>query len=150
MSGHIYHGPWINFDKGGVIRGATLTLSDRDGGLLTSFIATFVTLTGAQLWKVICFAIHQLRSTTQPRDALFHQQQAVWRNTNGPGGIAWVFLTQSWFCTFSVPCSVYSRRTPSLSNLCLIFTNQHLTQGKARPDYLGSGHFHGRFSLLHM
>lgn len=98
MTSHIYHGPWINFGNGGYITGATVTLSDRSGGLLTSFIATFVTLVGAQLWKILAFAIHQIRSTTEPEDALFHQQQTIWRNTTNPGGTSWTFLQQAWYC----------------------------------------------------
>lgn len=84
---------WSN----GPIKGATLTLSERDGGLLISFVATFVTIVGAQLWRVISFLIHQVRSTNGPRDGLHHQQQAIFRNASTPGGAAWSFLLQTWY-----------------------------------------------------
>lgn len=98
MSTHVYHGPWVNWGRGDLITGATLTLSEQSGGLLTSFIATFVTIVGAQLWKILSFTIHQSRSTTIPVDGLHHQQQIIWRNTPGPGGAAWTFAQQAWAC----------------------------------------------------
>lgn len=57
MSAHIYRGPWINWSHG-LIAGATVTLGEREGGLLTAFIATFVTIVGAELWKIICYISH--------------------------------------------------------------------------------------------
>lgn len=95
MSSYIYHGPWINWSHG-LIAGATITLGEREGGLLTAFIATFVTIVGAELWKTVCYASHQLRSTNLPRDGLYHQQQVILRNTGGAAGTAWLFLQQAW------------------------------------------------------
>lgn len=96
MTAHIYHGVWINWSKG-LISGATITLGERDGGLLTAFIATFVTIVGAELWKIICYVSHQLRSKQEPQDGLYHQQQIILRTSPTPGGAAWTFLQQSWF-----------------------------------------------------
>lgn len=93
MSSYIYHGPWINWESG-LIRGATITLGERNGGLLTAFIATFVTLVGAELWKIIRYAIHQFRSRDRPSDGLYHQQQVILRNSPTPGGAAWLFTQQ--------------------------------------------------------
>lgn len=92
----VYRGVWINWEQG-VVRGATLTVSERDGALLISFIATFVTICGAQLWRIISYAAHQTRSTSEPRDGLHHQQQAIFRNASTPGGAAWSFLLQFWY-----------------------------------------------------
>src|SRR4051794_20253796 len=95
MATHIHHGPWINWSHG-LIQGATITLGERDGGLLTAFIATFVTIVGAGLWKIICYTSHQLRSTPTPQDGLHHQQQVILKNSTGPAGTAWLFLQQTW------------------------------------------------------
>ena len=91
----IYTGPWVNWSHG-LVLGSTITLSARNGAILTSFIATFVTMVGAQLWKMLCFLIHQTRVTQEPRDGLYHQHQNVFRNSSTPGGAAWYFMLQSW------------------------------------------------------
>ena len=95
MSAHIHHGPWINWSHG-LIGGATITIGDREGGLLTAFIATFVTIVGAELWKIICYISHQVRSKHAPQDGLYHQQQVIFRTSPTPGGAAWLFLQQTW------------------------------------------------------
>jgi hypothetical protein len=88
---HIYTGLWVNWSHG-LVLGSTLTLSARDGGLLTSFLATFITVVGAQLWRILSFCFHQLRSSRGPRDGLHHQHQNIFRNTSSPAGAAWSFL----------------------------------------------------------
>ncbi|KAF7507093.1 hypothetical protein GJ744_010906 [Endocarpon pusillum] len=91
----IYTGFWVNWSHGRVL-GSTITLSARNSALLTSFIATFVTIVGAQLWKILCFIFHQRRTSQKPKDGLYHQQQNVFRNSSTPGGAAWSFILQSW------------------------------------------------------
>lgn len=88
MSSHIYHGAWINWSRG-LVTGATITLGEREGGLLTAFIATFVTIVGAELWKISCYVFHQIRSKQEPQDGLYHQQQVILRTYPTPGGAAW-------------------------------------------------------------
>ncbi|EKG09753.1 hypothetical protein MPH_13186 [Macrophomina phaseolina MS6] len=83
----IYEGIWINWSRGRIL-GSTITLNRRDGGLLISFIALFVTFVGTASWRIICFALHHHLSSEAPRDALYHQQQAVLRNSaNGSSGL---------------------------------------------------------------
>lgn len=96
MSTPIYKGVWINWSQNPVL-GATLTLGERESGLLTAFIATFVTVVAAQLWKILSFTIHQARSRRALRDGLYHQQQVVFRNSVTPGSAAWTFLLQLWY-----------------------------------------------------
>ena len=93
---HIYTGLWVNWSHG-LVLGSTLTLSARDGGLLTSFLATFVTIVGAQLWRVLSYCFHQIRSSRGPQDGLHHQHQNIFRNTTSPGGAAWSFLLMCHF-----------------------------------------------------
>lgn len=63
-----------------------MTLSERDGELLTAFLGIFVTAAGASCWKIMSFALHQHRSPRDPRDGIHHQQQAILRNSGSPFG----------------------------------------------------------------
>lgn len=76
----VYLGPWINWSQGRIL-GATITLTKRDAGLLTSFIALFVGVAGAAFWRLACFGLHQYLSSNNPQDGLYHQRQAILRNT---------------------------------------------------------------------
>ncbi|KAI8625216.1 hypothetical protein F5Y19DRAFT_479921 [Xylariaceae sp. FL1651] len=88
----VHTGLWINWSNGRVF-GATLTLTRSDGALLTAFLALTVTVIGAQLWRIFCFTTHYLLSSaTKPGDALYHQIQAVLRNTSEPAGGVVKFL----------------------------------------------------------
>lgn len=91
----VYTGPWINWSKG-LVLGSTITLSSRNGAVLTAFIATFIAIVSALLWKILCFGLHQSRVSQGPKDGLYHQQQNVFRNSGTPGGAAWSFMLQSW------------------------------------------------------
>ena len=95
MATRIYHGAWINWTDGAVL-GATITVSSRDGNLVISFIAAFITIVGAQLWRILSYIVHQFRSSKNPQDGLHYQQQNILRNNSSPGGAAWLFLQQSW------------------------------------------------------
>jgi hypothetical protein len=55
-------------------------LPQAQGFVLVSFLTLFVQFSGACLWRVVCFILHQGRSTTTPRDGLFQQQQIILRN----------------------------------------------------------------------
>jgi hypothetical protein len=92
----IYTGFWINRSQVPVL-GSTITLSARDGAILISFIATFITVVGAQLWRILSFFFHQIRVSQAPKDGLYHQHQNVFRNTSAPGDAAWLFLLQAWY-----------------------------------------------------
>lgn len=92
----IYTGPWVNWEKE-LLHGSTVTLSARNSAILTSFLATFITIVGTQLWKILCFLFHQSRVSQEPKDGLYHQHQNVLRNSSTPGGAAWSFMLQSWY-----------------------------------------------------
>lgn len=78
----VYLGVWTNWSRGGRISGSTITLSHRNGALLTAFLAIFVTYLGSRLWRISCFVIHQLLlSETTPQDGLYHQRQTTLRTT---------------------------------------------------------------------
>ena len=78
----VYLGVWTNWSKGGRISGSVITISHRNGALLTAFLALFITFTSSRLWRIACFALHQLLlSEAVPQDGLYHQRQAILRNT---------------------------------------------------------------------
>ena len=87
---YIYTGHWINWSRGAIL-GSTLTLSTRDGGLLTAFIAIFVTLAGAAFWKILSYLLHQYRASEEYQPAIHQQEQLVLRNTTSPADAAWQF-----------------------------------------------------------
>lgn len=83
----VYNGAWINWTHGRVL-GLTLTLNRRQGDLLIAFTALFVTIVGTSFWRIACFLIHSLYSSEGAQDGLYHQRQAILRNSaNGTSGL---------------------------------------------------------------
>ncbi|KAL9638460.1 MAG: hypothetical protein Q9164_001539 [Protoblastenia rupestris] len=91
----IYTGPWINWSRG-LVLGSTITLSQRDAGLLTAFLGIFVTAAGAACWRLLSYAVHQHRAKEAPRDGLHHQQQVILRNNNTSGAV-WQLAQLVWY-----------------------------------------------------
>ncbi|KAL9620224.1 MAG: hypothetical protein Q9160_005233 [Pyrenula sp. 1 TL-2023] len=84
----IYVGTWTNWSRGRVL-GATLTLTHHNGALLTAFLALFVSFVGTGFWRIIKFALHQCLASEAPNDGLYHQTQAILRNSeNGFTSVA--------------------------------------------------------------
>src|SRR5689334_19332660 len=91
----IYRGVWTNWSHGKVL-GSTLTLTQRDGNLLVAFLALFVAYAGTSFFHLTCFVLHYIFSsrnspkisTKEPckatHHALYHQRQAILRNSSGP------------------------------------------------------------------
>ncbi|OJD30592.1 cytochrome p450 protein [Diplodia corticola] len=91
----IHVGTWTNWSYGRIL-GVTLTLPRREGDLLIAFFALFVTIVGTSVWRISCFTLHQLYSREAARDGLYHQRQAILRNSaNGASGL-WSFLQVTW------------------------------------------------------
>ena len=92
---NVHLGFWINWSYGR-ISGATLTLSQENGGLLIAFLAIFVALVSKSYWRIVCFCLHSMLSSKSPQDALYHQRQAILRNsTTAEIGIA-SFIRMFW------------------------------------------------------
>ena len=87
----IYTGPWINWARGSIL-GSTITLTQRDGQLLTAFLSLLVTLAGGACWRVLSFLIHQHRAKRGCSDAVQHQQQVLLRNCSSPAAAAWQMI----------------------------------------------------------
>ena len=92
----VHTGPWINWSHG-IVLGSTITFSERNGELLTAFLAMFVTAAGAASWKIMSFALHQHRSPREPQDGIHHQQQAILRNTESPFGASLELAQLFWY-----------------------------------------------------
>lgn len=92
----VYIGAWTNWSYGSV-RGATITLTQRNGALLIAFLAFYVGLAGSSFWRIACFALHQTLSSDRSEDGLYHQRQAILRNSATDVVGLWNFLQTNWF-----------------------------------------------------
>lgn len=96
-TGSLVHiGTWINWSHGRIL-GSTITLSERNGGLLTAFLATFVATAGVASWTILTFALHQIRSRKEKSSAIHQQQQVTLRNSGTPSAAAWQFIQLIWY-----------------------------------------------------
>src|SRR5271170_751064 len=75
----IYTGRWLDHSRGPIL-GDTVTLDVRWGGYLIAASSTFIGLVGTALWSLVALAIHQYRAGPDKQDAVFFQQQVVYRN----------------------------------------------------------------------
>lgn len=85
---HVHLGFWTNWSYGKV-NGATLTLTRLNGGLLIAFIAIFIGAAGKSFWRISCFLLHRMLSSSRPQDGIYHQLQAVLRNSDTAQDAAW-------------------------------------------------------------
>lgn len=91
----VYLGTWTNWSRGKIM-GATLTLDRSHGNLLIAFTAIFTGIVTGRLWRIACYIFHRWYSTSQPRDALHHQRQAILRNSNSAVSSLYTFLQLVW------------------------------------------------------
>jgi hypothetical protein len=90
----VHLGVWTNWSRGPVF-GATLTMSREQGSLLISFTAFFVTIVAARFWSAACLILHRSFSVAEPRDALHHQRQAIFRNSPSSTSGLWSLIQLS-------------------------------------------------------
>ncbi|KAF7596858.1 hypothetical protein BBP40_012458 [Aspergillus hancockii] len=93
----VYTGAWVNWSHG-LVLGATVTLPQEYAGLLTAFLAIFVSFAGTMMWRILCFLIHQAYTTrpSESRDFLHHTRQVILRNSGSGGAAAWSFTWLAW------------------------------------------------------
>ncbi|KAF2796641.1 hypothetical protein K505DRAFT_415622 [Melanomma pulvis-pyrius CBS 109.77] len=77
----VHLGFWINWSSG-KMRGSTLTMTRARGGLLIAFLALYVSSSGRSFWRIGCFFLHRLYSSSRQEDGLYHQRQAILRNAD--------------------------------------------------------------------
>jgi hypothetical protein len=109
----VYLGVWTDWSHGS-ISGATLTLTQRNGGFLIAFIALFVTLTGGRFWAIAAFITHIIHSTQTAQDGIYHQRQAILCNTNSSVSALWKMLRLSWAWRRHRRASLFKKIFPSM------------------------------------
>ena len=118
---YVYTGVWVNWSRGTIL-GSTLTLSDRNGGLLIAFLAIFVSAAGGALWRILSYIIHQSRAKLNYQDGLHHQQQVIFRNASSPGSASWQLLQllfHWWDCAKRPALRILPMAALALTNLIL-------------------------------
>jgi hypothetical protein len=80
-TGRVYLGVWTNWSHG-PLNGLTLTLSHKNGAILTAFLVLLITYVGGRFWRVIRLVAHRFFSSDKPEDTFYHQRQVLLRNTN--------------------------------------------------------------------
>ncbi|KAF2142266.1 uncharacterized protein K452DRAFT_333074 [Aplosporella prunicola CBS 121167] len=114
----IYTGIWTDWSHNKLL-GITLTTTRTHGSFLIAFLSLFVAVIGTSTWKICCFILHYIYSTEASRDALYHQRQAILRNSaNASTGISSLFLLLKAWQTQST--KAYQRILPLLAFSCLI------------------------------
>ncbi|KAF2275861.1 uncharacterized protein EI97DRAFT_442849 [Westerdykella ornata] len=106
----VYTGFWINWSHGQV-KGATLTVDKATGGFLIAFLALYVSATGQSLWRLACFFIHRKLSSLEREDALYHQRQAILRNSESPHNGALTILCTA-YCWRNIARRPWLRLVP--------------------------------------
>ncbi|KAI0887777.1 uncharacterized protein GGS22DRAFT_197728 [Annulohypoxylon maeteangense] len=96
----IYVGTWINWSRGQIM-GSTLTLTRRDADLLIAFTAVLISFVATRVWKIICFFLHRAYSKSTPQDVVYHQQQAILRNSSSPENALYLLLKLLWSGNFA-------------------------------------------------
>lgn len=54
-------------------------------------------MVGTQLWSLLCFVLHQVRSTKKLRDGLHHQQQVLLRNSTSQNHTLLELVKLNWY-----------------------------------------------------
>jgi hypothetical protein len=91
----VYLGVWTNWSHGSVA-GLTFTTTLASGDLFVAFLAIFVTFAGSSLWRMISFVIHQMYSQSTPQTLVYHQQQAILRNSETSTTACWRLAGMLW------------------------------------------------------
>lgn len=76
----VYIGFWINQVKGSTY-GATLTLKRQAGSFVIAFLALYVGIAGQNFWTISRFLLHRYLSSESQTDGVYHQHQAILRNS---------------------------------------------------------------------
>lgn len=90
----VYNGFWVNRGLG-LVKGATITLDRQRGAILIAFLALFVGLAGSGCWNIVRFLLHRIFSSNHHTDGIYHQRQAILRNSGTAHSAAWELLRVS-------------------------------------------------------
>jgi hypothetical protein len=109
----VFLGVWTDWSHGPIF-GATLTLTQRNGGFLIAFIALFVTLAGGRFWTIAAFITHILQSCRTAQDGIYHQRQAILCNSNSSVSALWKLLRLSWAWRRHRQASLFKKVFPAM------------------------------------
>ncbi|KAI0196934.1 hypothetical protein F4808DRAFT_439331 [Astrocystis sublimbata] len=90
---NVYMGLWTDWPRGRIL-GSTLTITKSNGALVIAFAAFFATIVAARFWRMLCVVIHHVYSRfgSEHRDVLYHQRQAILRNSPAAISGLWSFV----------------------------------------------------------
>lgn len=91
----IYHGFWTNWSFGPIF-GRILTISRQNADLVIAFTGVFVTFVGVRFWRILSLACHRFFSASCPQGVLYHQRQAILRNSPSADSALITFLGLCW------------------------------------------------------
>lgn len=76
--------------------GQTLTLRRQEANLLIAFTASIIAFVAARTWRIFCFFTHRYYSTSDPQSIVYHQRQAILRNSASPEDSVRLLLGLLW------------------------------------------------------
>ena len=89
-SNAVYTGFWLDRDRGGLLRGATLTLTNQQAAALLAFLAIVVKFAANRSFKIFRFCMHHLihpdEGGTDSETLAKRRQQVILRNSETAGG----------------------------------------------------------------
>lgn len=78
---NIYIGAWLDYSRQAANRW-TLTTTSSSGQILIAAAAIMIQMTGAAMWLIVSFWLHQHRATENPRHEMAAQEAIVLRNSS--------------------------------------------------------------------
>jgi len=104
--------------------------------VIISFLAIYVSYASTHFWGIISFIVHQSRADTRSRDGLYHQQQAILRNSPTDMNALAQFLKVAWHWREATNGSL--RRSAPLGALALIHFLLFYVAGLSSSTVIGS------------
>jgi hypothetical protein len=89
-SGGQYLGPWVDWSRGRIL-GATITLSNRNAGLLVAFFALFVSFAMGRLWTLASHGVYYLGPGSRSTDELRREHLDILHISTAPETAVWRF-----------------------------------------------------------
>ena len=86
-----------------------------------------MTIVGSHLWLITCYVVHYCFSSSRPRNGLYHQCQAVLRNSPGPASTLFTLIQLGWIWRKSA--SPYSQLPPIILLAILLAVGNALASG---------------------
>lgn len=102
----------------GPVGGLTLTVPVVWGVILIAILALVVKWAGTHFWGILCFILHDLRSTQASQDGLHYQHQALLRSKTPETELLWRLYEISWAWRSSTSSSF--RRSIPLALLAIV------------------------------